>query len=386
VTTAFLNGWSTKFHFSPFPSPQHTIEASLAFYEHRLAHIMDLQPHHIILDVGCGVGGPAREIARFIGCRVVGISNNQRHIDIAIQMTAEAGLSHQCTFVKGDFMKLNETFAEGSFDAAYATEATVHAPSLPDVYASIASILKPNGVFGLWEWVLTPKFDYTNPQHIGIRNRIERGNALSNLVTITECRDAYLKAGFEIYHDHDYANHFDFINYPPPPVTQSPYSTVTIPFAQTYTHLSPTTDPTLAPPPSTTPIFTPPTMRPWHFPLTGNTSLSTCKEDYWTCFKMARVPRKMSWILVSMMEAVGLAPRGTRKLSKTMEYCVDSVVEGGKEGVFSPLWWVVGRKVGKVEGASGAEGSDGPEAQKESEEAKRRNRKRGAVVNRPWFY
>ncbi len=57
-----------------------------------------------VLDVGCGVGGPAREIATFTGCHVVGLNNNGYQIERAIAYTQKDGLSDQVSFVKGDFM------------------------------------------------------------------------------------------------------------------------------------------------------------------------------------------------------------------------------------------------------------------------------------------
>jgi len=71
-----------------------------------------------VLDVGCGVGGPAREIARFTDATIVGVNNNDFQIDRATKKTAKAGLSDKVSFQKGDFMKLSETFGENSFDAS----------------------------------------------------------------------------------------------------------------------------------------------------------------------------------------------------------------------------------------------------------------------------
>lgn len=70
-----------------------------------------------VLDVGCGVGGPAREIARFADVEIVGLNNNEFQVGRARKYTKEAGLEGQVEFVKGDFMKLVEQFGEGSFDA-----------------------------------------------------------------------------------------------------------------------------------------------------------------------------------------------------------------------------------------------------------------------------
>lgn len=57
-----------------------------------------------VLDVGCGVGGPAREIAKFTGANIVGLNNNDYQIDRATHYAAKEKLSNQLTFVKGDFM------------------------------------------------------------------------------------------------------------------------------------------------------------------------------------------------------------------------------------------------------------------------------------------
>ena len=76
----------------------------MAFYEHRFAHLMGLKAGMKVLDVGCGVGGPAREIAKFIGCEIVGITINQRQVDWAKELTREAGLEDKCVFMRGDFL------------------------------------------------------------------------------------------------------------------------------------------------------------------------------------------------------------------------------------------------------------------------------------------
>ena len=57
-----------------------------------------------VLDVGCGVGGPAREIAKFTGCHITGLNNNDYQIERATHYAAKEGLSDQLDFVKGDFM------------------------------------------------------------------------------------------------------------------------------------------------------------------------------------------------------------------------------------------------------------------------------------------
>jgi sterol 24-C-methyltransferase len=57
-----------------------------------------------VLDVGCGVGGPAREIVKFTGAHVTGLNNNDYQIERATKYAQKEGLSHLLNFVKGDFM------------------------------------------------------------------------------------------------------------------------------------------------------------------------------------------------------------------------------------------------------------------------------------------
>ena len=65
---------------------------------------MGLKDNMSVLDVGCGVGGPARQIVKFTGVNVVGLNNNDYQIERAIHHDEKEGLSHKLKFIKGDFM------------------------------------------------------------------------------------------------------------------------------------------------------------------------------------------------------------------------------------------------------------------------------------------
>lgn len=77
---------------------------ALARHEHYLSHKIGLKEGMHVLDVGCGVGGPAREIATFSGCSVVGLNNNNYQITRANAYTKKAGLEDRVSFAQGDFM------------------------------------------------------------------------------------------------------------------------------------------------------------------------------------------------------------------------------------------------------------------------------------------
>ena len=65
---------------------------------------MGLREGMRVLDVGCGVGGPAREIAKFTGINIVGLNNNDYQIERAGRYAEKEGLSNELSFTKGDFM------------------------------------------------------------------------------------------------------------------------------------------------------------------------------------------------------------------------------------------------------------------------------------------
>ena len=75
VTGFFEYGWGQSFHFAPRAEGE-SFAASIARHEHDIAHRLGLGPGMVAADIGCGVGGPLIEIARFTGARIVGVDNN----------------------------------------------------------------------------------------------------------------------------------------------------------------------------------------------------------------------------------------------------------------------------------------------------------------------
>ena len=65
---------------------------ALARHEHYMAYVINLREGMTVLDVGCGVGRPAREIATFAGCKVVGLNNNGYQIEQATAYAKREGL------------------------------------------------------------------------------------------------------------------------------------------------------------------------------------------------------------------------------------------------------------------------------------------------------
>lgn len=82
-----------------------------------LATAAGLEPSTRVLDLGCGIGGPARYLAATFGCKVTGIDLSPGFIDAATYLTARCGLSDRVTFEVGDALHL--PFENAAFDAVF---------------------------------------------------------------------------------------------------------------------------------------------------------------------------------------------------------------------------------------------------------------------------
>ena len=75
-----------------------TMASAVTRHEHYLAMWMRVNKNQKGLDVGCGNGGPTREIARFLDVNVVGIDLEEHNIKHAKKFTAEAKLEDRVSF------------------------------------------------------------------------------------------------------------------------------------------------------------------------------------------------------------------------------------------------------------------------------------------------
>jgi len=291
ATDLYEYGWGQSFHFCNFTKNE-PFRQALARHEHYLAHKMNMQEGATVLDVGCGVGGPAREIAKFSGANIVGLNNNDYQIERATRYAEKEGLSKQLQFVKGDFMQMS--FPDNSFDAVYAIEATVHAPSLEGIYSEIFRVLKPGGVFGVYEWLMTDKYDNNNPHYREIRLGIEQGDGISNMEKIEVAIKAMKTAGFQMELNEDMADR--------------------------------------------------PSDYPWYWPISGDLSYMQSIWDFPTLVRMTHVGRGLVHRFVGMLEMVKMAPKGTQKTADSLALAADCLVAGGKEKLFTPMYLMVGRK------------------------------------------
>jgi len=202
ITDHYQSGWGDKFHFCGY-QPGESWDAAQARHEHYLAFMIGIKPGMRVLDLGCGIGGPAREIAIFTGAHVTGVTINELHVQRSNQYNKEANLRDQVHMVKGNFLDL--PFPDESFDVAYATEALCGAGDMTKAYSEIFRVLKPGARLGNLDWVLTRLYDNSNSKHCRIRAEIERGGAVPSLSTAETHKADLREVGFEILLDEDRA-------------------------------------------------------------------------------------------------------------------------------------------------------------------------------------
>ena len=176
-----------------------TVEA-LAPYDHfhgrgldateDLADLLRVCGTDHVLDVGSGLGGPARYFARRFGCRVAGIDLTAEFCDVARHLTSVLGLGERVSFEQGDAMAM--PFADAAFDGAYSMNVSMNIADKRAFYREIHRVLKPGGWLGLAEVAQGPGGEphYPTPW--------ARTASTSFLATPAETRASLVASGFAI--------------------------------------------------------------------------------------------------------------------------------------------------------------------------------------------
>lgn len=285
VTDFYERGWGESFHFATRVKGE-SFEASLARAEHYIALRLQLEPGMKVLDLGCGVGGPMRSIARFSGATIEGVNNNEYQLEKVRSHNERAGLAHLCSGFRADFMSL--PVSDESYDSAYAIEAVCHAPDKTAAFREIHRVLKPGSLFACYEWCLTDLYDTHNPAHRWIKSEIETGDGLPDIASIPQTLEALRASGFEVLDSFDTAKRSD---------------------------------------PET----------PWYLPLLGELAgLSILRRG--------RLGRRLAQRTIGILETIGIAPKGSKEVSQMLGRAAEGLIAGGETGIFTPSLFVLARR------------------------------------------
>ena len=167
-----------------------------------LAGFMDLQPGMHLLDVGSGMGGPARYFAAK-GYQVTGIDLTEGFVRGAESLTHLLKLDAKARFRQGSALEL--PFESGTFDRAYMIHVGMNIEDKAGVFHEVARVLKPRGAFAI--------FDIMRERagHVDVPLPWAATVETSFVAGIDEYRQLLQAAGFRIEHErnrHDFALEF----------------------------------------------------------------------------------------------------------------------------------------------------------------------------------
>lgn len=295
TVTAFYNlitefcerGWGQSIHFAVMESGV-SFKESIANHEYFLGEAIGLRPGMKVLDVGCGVGGPQRSLARKFGASIVGLNINEYQLGKCSAYNSKADLDHLCSTLHGDF--LNIPAEDGSFDAAYHIEALCHAPDKAAAYAEIFRVLRPGAVFVGYDVCMTPLYDGGNPEHRELKEINEYVSALPEISSFTEVNDSLRAVGFELVEARDRALDSD---------------------------------------PGT----------PWYQPLEGG-------RLNLRSFSRTALGRGIASVVLPVLEGVRAVPKGSSEARKIINVVADSLVAAARLGIVTPMYYHKARKPG----------------------------------------
>ena len=155
-----------------------------------LAGQMNLGANSHVLDIGSGLGGPARTVAEAYGCRVAGIDLTQAFCDAANAMSDWVGLGKLTSFSQADATNL--PFPDRHFDAAMTIHVAMNIAAKDKMYAEARRVLKPGGVFAVYDVLQGEGGDILYPVPWA------RKPSISHVATLEQMESLLTGAGFNV--------------------------------------------------------------------------------------------------------------------------------------------------------------------------------------------
>jgi ubiquinone/menaquinone biosynthesis C-methylase UbiE len=105
------------------------------------------------LDIGSGLGGPARHLALAYGCQVTGIDLTAEYVEVAGELARMVGLDGQVSFRQGSALAL--PFPDASFDGASLMHVGMNIADKAALFAGVHRVLRPGGTFAIYDVMRT---------------------------------------------------------------------------------------------------------------------------------------------------------------------------------------------------------------------------------------
>src|SRR5688500_8324114 len=120
----------------------------------RLARLADFAPGTHVLDVGGGLGGPARTLVAQFGCRVTLVDPTESYVQAGEMLTARMGLADRLTHRIGSALDL--PFEDGMFDAIWTQNSGMNIADKERLYAELYRVLRDGGRLAIQEPMAGP--------------------------------------------------------------------------------------------------------------------------------------------------------------------------------------------------------------------------------------
>lgn len=159
-----------------------------------LTNFMQLRPGMHLLDVGCGIGGPARYFAER-GCQVTGIDLTDEFVRVAESLTRRVKLDQKVQFRQASALEL--PFAPATFDGAYTIHVCMNIADKAGVFREVARVLKPGARFTIYDIMRTSDAPLSFPLPWA------QTPETSFVASLDDYRRELQAAGFRIDHQRD---------------------------------------------------------------------------------------------------------------------------------------------------------------------------------------